>query len=301
MNSIEQNNNLVGSPESIKVIKQFQRNEDLGSLIYEFMSKREKDNNNKRVLEKMSEDERNHANIWRTYTKEDIRAKKGSLLFLKFLTIVLGYTFIIKKLEKDENLAQRKYEELKDEFPEIAEIIKDEDCHEKELHVMLDEERLSYIGSMVLGLNDALVELTGAIAGVTFALCNTRLIAMTGIVTGVSATLSMASSNYLAERANKNKNAMKSSIYTGIAYLITVVLLVLPYIILPTKMYLLAFSIMLLVVVFIIMFFNYYISVVREEKFIKKFLEMIVISFSVAGISFVISIIAKKILGIDTL
>ena len=46
----------------------------------------------------------------------------------------------------------------------------DERRHEEELYGMLDEERLHYVGAMVLGLNDALVELTGAIAGVTFAL-----------------------------------------------------------------------------------------------------------------------------------
>ena len=48
---------------------------------------------------------------------------------------------------------------------------------------------------MVLGLNDALVELTGTIAGLTFVLTNTTLIAMAGIITGIAATLSMAASN----------------------------------------------------------------------------------------------------------
>ena len=55
---------------------------------------------------------------------------------------------------------------------------------------------------MVLGLNDALVELTGTLAGLTFALANARLVALAGIITGIAATLSMAASNYLAERAN---------------------------------------------------------------------------------------------------
>ena len=117
---------------------------------------------------------------------------------------------------------------MSEELPEARAILADERRHEAELTEMLDEERLQYVGSMVLGLNDALVELTGAIAGVTFALANTRLVALTGIITGISATLSMAASNYLAERANGNANAIKSSLYTGIAYLITVALLVLP-------------------------------------------------------------------------
>ena len=124
---------------------------------------------------------------------------------------------------------------MQKELPEAAKMLEDERRHEKELYNMLDEERLHYVGAMVLGLNDALVELTGAIAGVTFALANTRLVALTGIITGVSATFSMAASNYLAERADNNPKALKSSIYTGMAYLITVALLVLPYLLFPTN------------------------------------------------------------------
>jgi len=48
---------------------------------------------------------------------------------------------------------------------------------------------------MVLGLNDALVELTGVITDVTFSLRNTRQMVLTGIATGIAATLSMMASN----------------------------------------------------------------------------------------------------------
>ena len=173
--------------------------------------------------------------------------------------------------------------------------------HEKELYNMLDEERLHYIGAMVLGLNDALVELTGAIAGVTFALANTRLVALTGIITGVSATFSMAASNYLAERADNNPKALKSSIYTGMAYLVTVALLVLPYLLFPIHMYVAAFAVMIATVIFIIMFFNYYISVAKEEKFFKNFATMAGISLTVAVVSNIIGLLAKELLGIETL
>ena len=166
---------------------------------------------------------------------------------------------------------------------------------------MLDEERLHYIGAMVLGLNDALVELTGAIAGVTFALANARLVALTGIITGVSATFSMAASNYLAERADNNPKALKSSIYTGVAYLVTVALLVLPYLLFPTHMYVAAFAVMIVTVILIIMFFNFYISVAKEEPFLKNFVTMAIISLSVAVISYIIGVLAKELLGIDSL
>jgi len=72
---------------------------------------------------------------------------------------------------------------------------------------------------MVLGLNDALVELTGTLAGLTFALKNTRLIALSGLITGIAATLSMAASEYLSARTEQESSrALKSSLYTGGAY-----------------------------------------------------------------------------------
>ena len=285
----------------MKLVKKAQIDEEQGSMLYAFMAKREKEEENKKLLEQMSKDEKVHAEVWKSITKKDLKPSKFSILWFKILTVVMGYTFVVKTMQKKESLAQVGYEKMIEELPEAAKVLDDERRHEKELYNMLDEERLHYIGAMVLGLNDALVELTGAIAGVTFALANARLVALTGIITGVSATFSMAASNYLAERADNNPKALKSSIYTGVAYLITVVLLVLPYLLLPTNMYALAFAIMLVTVILIIMFFNFYISVAKEEPFFKNFATMAIISLSVALISYIIGIVAKNVLGIDSL
>jgi len=57
---------------------------------------------------------------------------------------------------------------------------------------LIEEKRLEYTGSIVLGLNDALVEMTGALAGLTLALQNTRLIALSGLVTGIAAASDIA-------------------------------------------------------------------------------------------------------------
>ena len=287
--------------ELMKLVKKAQKDEEEGAILYEFMAKREKNEENKKILLKMSKDEKIHAEVWKNITKENLKPNRLSVLKFKFLTVIMGITFVIKTMQKKENLAQHGYEKMMKELPEAAKMLEDERRHEKELYNMINEERLNYVGAMVLGLNDALVELTGAIAGVTFALANTKLVALTGIVTGISATFSMAASNYLAEKADNNPNALKSSIYTGLAYLITVALLVLPYLLLPTYMYVLAFAIMIIVVILIIMFFNYYISVAKEEPFLRNFATMAIISLSVAVISYVIGILAKKLLGIDTL
>ncbi|AVQ27452.1 MULTISPECIES: VIT1/CCC1 transporter family protein [Fusobacterium] len=287
------------SQKALDILLKSQRDEETDCLIYDFMSKKEKDPKNKKILAKMAADERDHAKMWKSLTKKEVNPNLKLVYWYKFLTIIMGFTFVLKLIQSGETTASSKYADIIDEVPEAKKASEDELRHEYELIEMLDEERLQYVGAMVLGLNDALVELTGTIAGLSFALMNTRIVALSGIITGISATLSMAASNYLAERAENNPNAMKSSVYTGVAYLITVALLVLPYLIFPEDMWLGALVTMLITVIFIILFFNYYISVAKDLPFMKRFLEMAGISLSVAAISFVIGILVKKFLGID--
>lgn len=286
-------------PDLLRRIRRAQVDEENGAALYAFMAKREKNPENKKLLEQMAEDEKSHAVVWQKITGENIGPRFGFLLVMKLMTVLLGFTFVVKLMQKAENFSATSYEELQDELPQAAALLVDERRHEKELYGMLDEERLHYVGAMVLGLNDALVELTGAIAGVTFALANTRLVAMTGIITGVSATLSMAASNFLSQQAEGAKDAVKSSLYTGIAYLVTVALLVLPYLLMPADQYVAAFVMMIAMVLLIILVFNYYISVVKGMPFLRRFGEMAVISLSVAVISFVIGVLAKRLLGLD--
>jgi VIT1/CCC1 family predicted Fe2+/Mn2+ transporter len=156
---------------------------------------------------------------------------------------------------------------------------------------------LKYISSIVLGLNDALVELTGALAGLTFALSNSKTVALAGLITGVAAAFSMASSEYLATKQDaSNKEAFISSLYTGGAYLIAVMLLITPYLI-GLNSYV-ALAIMIANVIIIIFVFNFYISVAKDLNFKKRFLEMVSISLGVALFSFLFSFVITAWLGV---
>ncbi len=276
-----------------------QKDEVTGEIIYNNIAKREKNPENKKVLHTMAREEGEHAGVWFSYTHREVKPDRLKIFWYSIMSWLLGFTFVLKLIQNGEKIASSEYDVLGREFPEALRIAEEERRHENTLVNMLDEERLQYVGSMVLGLNDALVELTGTIAGLTFALANTRLVALSGIITGISATLSMAASNYLAERSDGNKNAFRSSLYTGVAYLITVVLLVLPYLLFPNSLYLGALFTMLATVVLIIFVFNYYISVAKDLPFAKRFGEMAGISLSVAAISFVIGLLVKRFLGID--
>ena len=286
-------------PEAQLAILKSQMEEETGALIYAFMAKHEKDAENSAVLLRMSQDEKAHADYWKSLSGRKIGPDHGKVLRMKLLTMILGYTFVLKRISQDEKKAVDGYELLKQAVPETEKVQADEKRHEDELINMLNEERLQYVGSMVLGLNDALVELTGTIAGLSFALQNTRLVALSGIITGISATLSMAASNYLAERADGNPNAVKSSVYTGVAYLITVALLVFPYLLLPNNLWMVALVCMIAVVVLVILGFNYYVSVAKSVPFRRRFVEMVSISMGVTVIAFLIGLLAKALLGIN--
>ncbi|MDR3052269.1 MAG: VIT1/CCC1 transporter family protein [Coriobacteriales bacterium] len=282
-----------------QALLRFQATEATDHLVYRRLARSEKDPANSALLQQIADDELEHERIWHSYTGATVQPQRLKSLWYSLLGLILGYTFVIKLMEKGETQAVAHYEEYRGRIPEIEEIIAHEQSHEDRLITLLDEERLHYVGAIVLGLSDALVELTGTIAGLTFALANTRVVALAGIITGIAATLSMGASNYLAERENGNPNAFKAALYTGIAYLITVVILVLPYLLLDESLYIEAFVIMLTAVIAVIFFFNYYIAVAKSLPFWSRFGQMAAISLSVAAISFIIGLIAKFFLGVD--
>ena len=287
------------SADALKIIKRMQQNELTESVIYEKIAAFAKGEENKQTLLRLAREEKAHYQIWQKYTQQEMKPEKGKIFKYTWLARIFGFTFAVKLMERGEEGAQNEYDKLIEEIPESTTIRQQEEEHEQALLSMLDEERLRYVGSMVLGLNDALVELTGSLAGFAFALQNTRLIALSGLIVGISATFSMASSEFLAARSEGRSDALKSCTYTGIAYLLTVVALIAPYLIFPAQYYIAAMLCMLLVVILIIAGFTFYTSVAQDQPFKRRFLEMALISVGVAVLSFVVGILAKKFLGVD--
>lgn len=277
----------------------FQRNEMTESIVYLRLAKIEKDPGNKKILEEIAQEEISHYQTLKKYTGKDVSPNHFHIFKYFWMARILGITFAIKLMESSEENAHYNYAQYKG-FPELERMSKDEEIHEQKLIGLINEERLEYMGSVVLGLNDALVEFTGALAGFTLALSNAKLIALTGSITGIAAALSMASSEYLSTKSEKDdsKHPAKAATYTGIAYIITVVALVAPFILLDNV--LIALAIMLAMALLIIALFNYCYSIARGESFRKRFTEMALLSFGVAGISFLIGYLLKVFTGIDT-
>lgn len=292
--------NITLSDKEIQQIIDFQRNEITEFHLYKRLASITRNENNKQTLLKIAEDEYRHYDFWKSLTKTDVRPNVWMLFKFFWIARFLGLTFGIKLMEKGEAGAQLAYEEFAKTIPEAAHIMDDEDEHEKQLIDLIEEKKLDYVGSVVLGLNDALVELTGALAGLTFALQNTRLIALAGLITGIAASFSMAASEYLSTKSEDGKTsgeAFISSLYTGGAYIITVMILIMPYLVIEN--YFLSLGFTLFFAVLIILIFNYYIAIAKDLNFKKRFTEMAAISLGVSAFSFGIGFIIRQFLGVE--
>lgn len=277
---------------------EYQRNEITEHHIYRKIAASMKPGKNRETIDRIARDEMRHYETWRSYTGREVRPDLVKLWFYYLISRVLGFTFAVKLMEQGEDNAQVEYRSIVARIPEAGTIAEDETDHEDALIRLLEEESVRYTGSMVLGLNDALVELTGALAGLTLALQDTHLIALTGSITGIAAAMSMAASEYLSTKAEEtSKNPVRASVYTGIAYIATVLVLITPYLILPN--YYVSLGVTLTLAVLIIAFFTYYLSVVKDVPFKSRFFEMAGLSLGIAFISFLVGFALRTVFGVE--
>ena len=270
--------------------------------VYKKLAKNQRNKNNKTILEQIAEQEINHYNILKNITNIDVKPSRIRVLLHVLASLFFGLTFSLKLMEKIEQSAAKEYRQLG-----LNDIAKEEDEHEEKLLSLLEEDALNYLSSIILGLSDALVELTGALAGLTFAFQELRVVALAGLVTGIAASFSMAASEFLATKEeNSERSPIKAAIFTGIAYMLTVMLLVTPYLLLDDTSAIMlglepliqALCITLIIGLLIIALFNFYVSIAQDHSFKQRFTEMTSILIVVTGISFAIGLILREWFGI---
>jgi len=266
--------------------------------VYRRVSESTKGQNSK-ILKQISEDELRHYNEWKEYTHTEVNPDR--LVVLKYLIIskIFGIMFMMKLLEGNEEKAQTNYSKIAKELPEANKILADEVKHEKLLIEMIDEKRLNYLSSIISGLNDALIELAGELAGFTFALQNTSLIGFAGLIAGIAQFLSSSASEielFLTERNVENKEAIKKSVFEGSIYLVTVFFLIIPFFFTPNAF--LAMGISAFNSFLIIIFFTYYVSIVKELSLKKMFSITVLVTLGIGTLSFIIGWIVKTVLNL---
>ncbi len=283
--------------KDLKIILGSQKNEITELEIYRYLSKKERDFENRKILERISEDEERHYQFLKNLTKKELKPNKIKVWFYIFLIKILGLSFALKLMEKGEKISQKTYKVLERYHPEFAQIFQQEQKHEELLVNLIKDSRLEYAGSFVLGLNDALIELTGALAVLTLSLEKTKLIAFIGFITGVAASLSMSASEYLSAKEEEKRDPLLSALITGIAYFLTVFLLILPYLIFKNA--LIALILTLFLASLIILGFNFYVATVKNVSFKERALKMFLISFGVALFNFLLGFLIRKTFKIE--
>jgi VIT1/CCC1 family predicted Fe2+/Mn2+ transporter len=269
--------------------------------IYKRIASTIDDPHNRYVLLGIAGEELEHYNFWKKYTACDVFPDRFKIFVSSLLLRVLGYTFTLKFLASRHTRGISK--EVIEAIPDSDTILRKDEAHKKQIIALtdlLDEERFHYVGAIVLGMNDAIVEFVGTLAGLTFALQNSKLIAITCIVAGISASLSMAASEYLSLKSEEGPDIRlkppKAAMYTGISYLMTVALLLLPFIVINSPYIALPF--MLATALIIIIGFTFYLSVAKSLNFKKRFTEMAILSLGIAILSFIIGLVARLVLNV---
>lgn len=280
-----------------------QRMEATEAEVYRRLARMQKDEVNRSILEGISLEEERHEAVIAGMTGEKVLPDMRKVRRQIMLARLFGFTFSVKMMESTEQDAAAEYRELG-----LDDIADEEEAHEENMIGMLDEERLRYSGSVVLGMSDALVELTGALAGLTFALQSLNLVALAGLVTGISASFSMGASEYLSSRAEKkSESAVKAAFFTWISYLITVLMLVSPYLLFSSgspdfqglEPHIQALVCTFIIGLLIVAVFNFYVSVVEGVSFRSRFIEMAAILGVVSLISYGIGIALRGMLGVE--
>ncbi len=273
-------------------------------IIYSELSKVERNQEFKRILEHLAKEELKHYNFWKRFsTSQKVSISLLLVFWYKILRVILGLTFMVRFLERHEEELIHQYKDFAETIQdkklkkEIQNIIQDEEKIEKELISQIKEEKVAFISSIVLGLNDGLIEITGALVGFSFALHDNLLVAITGAITGLAASLSMASSAYMQAKYEPGKDAKKAATYTGITYFIVVMLLLTPFIITSNTYQ--SLGILLGIILIIISSMSFYTSILFERSFRKQFAQMIVFSIGVAGITFLIGLLLRYLVGVE--
>ena len=281
-----------------KELIKIQNKEITEHIIYKELSENAKGSNSE-VLKQISEDELRHYNEWQEYTKTDIKPNRFRIIKYLIISQIFGLMFMMKLLEGNEEKAQINYQKISKELPKTKQIINEEIKHEKLLIEMIDEKRLNYLSSIISGLNDAMIELAGELAGFTFALQNPALIGFAGLIAGIAQFLSSSASEielFLTERTIENRKAIKKSFLEGSIYLITVFFLIIPFFIVNNPF--IAMGIAGFNSFLIIILFTYYVSVVKELSLKKLFSITILVTLGIGALSFIIGWIVKTVLNL---
>ena len=244
------------------------------------------------ILQTLSETERGHYEFWKKYVPdEEPKLAKLKLYWVLFLRRFLGLTFATRYLDRHEANVAEEYRGLAQLIPEsdraeFDAMVADEKEHEREFAMKAESSAIRYISFIVLGLADALVEISGIHAGWLGLFDRTELAGLAGVVAGGAASMAMASAAFAQAKQGFHGSASLSAVYTGVFYFVTAVMLATPYF-LTSNMLVALFSSLTLAVA-ILAVTTWYSVVIQQKPFLRDFAEILAILFGATIVVFLL-------------
>lgn len=257
------------------------------------------------VLRHLSETERGHYEFWKKYVPDEQPKMNGTKLFwVMFLRRVLGLTFASRYLDRHEADVVKDYRAIqgvvpRGDVPKFEEMVADEEQHEKEFASKIESSAITYISFVVLGLADALVEITGIHAGSLGIYNRTEYAGLAGVIAGAAASLAMASAAFAQAKQGFKGSARLSALYTGVSYFITAIILAAPYFLTSSMIYALTASMVLAFVILAVT--TYYSTVISAKPFFRDFAEILAIMLAVTLVLYVFGYFAGVTTGIRSI
>jgi len=271
-------------------------------LVYRKLAERDNDPERKTILENLSQQEKAHFEFWHDVLGDyQPRVRRLFLHFVLMLRYLFGLTFAVKFLERHEEQVIAEYRSILPHFDgsnkeRLEQMIADEEEHENFFIRQIDESVVKYLGFIVLGLADAIIEITGVHAGFLGVTSSTKMAGVAGLIVGFAAAISMASAAYLQAKQDPGRNPFASSLITGFSYILAVVFLAMPYFL--TGHMLLAFSISLMMAMLLTAYFTFYSAVLFDRHFVREFLESAVLTLGTAIATYFFGELIGRLFGI---
>ncbi|MCL6623089.1 MAG: VIT1/CCC1 family protein [Fimbriimonadales bacterium] len=282
--------------------REFLKDESFDAMVYRRLASLERDPDRRRVLFSLAETEERHCDFWRQFTDFSFKKpRKVALLGLVWMRRLLGLVFTMKFLELHERKVVQRYRELlprvsPSQAEALREIIKDEEEHEKFMMTQVEDPVVKYVGFVALGLSDAIIEITGVHAGFLGVARSTLVAGVAGLIVGFAASISMGVAAYLKAKSEVRGSPLALGSVTAVSYLVSVVVLALPYFLTPDMA--LAFGVSVVLAVALSVSFSFYVSVLNEVSFKREALENTLLLFGTALATYFFGELLGQIFGI---
>lgn len=314
---------LMKESERLRLARKLYLDELVDYEIFSRLAKSEKDRSLRILLGRLARMERAHMGLW----AEIAGRKEPELGFGSWIVMlrvyayliarkILGVAFITMLLGKGEMEALGRYNEVMKSFGQSAidrkrldTIIADERYNEADLKEKIREYRgqLNYIRSIVFGLNDGLVEILAAVAGIAVVASSGIIVIIAGIIIGVSGTLSMAGGSYLSAKSHNLLEEAKEedeaqirpgheAMYTGVYYFLGSLVSIVPFALGLSGFAGIIWAVILVSLVLTTV--SVIVAVVSGTSIGKRVFEMLAISLGAVVVTVVLGTIARVYFGV---